>query len=289
MCFAWVQTTGYLDSFKRMDFQVRVPAGFSQFTRRLGFEIVRGYPAGNQKPFRNVAASPQHLGLISFSLYGDGATYMQGALRNAEQYPRLFPGWGLIFFVGDSVPRDVVEQLEQHPDVTLILMQGEYEGHSSMTWRYLAADFPGVRAVVFRDTDCRPTRRERAAVDEWLLSGRRFHIMRDHPGHRLPIMGGMWGVRPSPDLRMAGLISGYGPDGLFSGDQRFLRSRIYPLCQGNALAHQDQEWFLDGPQVESRPFPVPATDGSFVGQGLDAEGTTRPGHELFPEAGWEHS
>lgn len=262
---------------------MRAPAGFTHLTRRLGFEIVRGYPAHNRGSFRPVASSSKHLGLVSFSLYGDNPLYTEGALRNAEKYPALFPGWGLIFFVGDSVPRRVVQQLEHHPDVTLILMQGEREGHASMLWRYLAADFRGVRAVIFRDTDCRPSLRERAAVDEWLLSGRRFHIMRDHPGHSLPMMGGMWGVRPYSDLRIANLIADYRPDGLFSGDQRFLRSTVYPLCQDSSIVHQDEEWFLDAPRVERRPFPVLGKDGSFVGQGLDAEETPRAGHEVVTE------
>ena len=34
-----------------------------------------------------------------------------------------------------------------------------------------------------RDLDSLPTRREAAAVDEWLQSGKRLHAMRDNPYH----------------------------------------------------------------------------------------------------------
>lgn len=33
------------------------------------------------------------------------------------------------------------------------------------------------------------------AVDEWLESGKMFHVMRDHPGHNMHILCGMWGAR----------------------------------------------------------------------------------------------
>ena len=48
-----------------------------------------------------------------------------------------------------------------------------------------------------RDLDSLITEREAAAVLEWQqpeYDNRPVHIMRDHPSHGVPILGGMWGV-----------------------------------------------------------------------------------------------
>ncbi len=88
-----------------------------------------------------------------------------------------------------------------------------------MFWRFLAADDQRADAAIFRDVDSRISEREAHAVQEWLASGRAFHIMRDHPRHWRPMMGGMWGVRPGalPPIR-----------GLYT---RWRRKRWYPRLE----------------------------------------------------------
>jgi hypothetical protein len=49
--------------------------------------------------------------------------------------------------------------------------------------------------ALFRDLDSRPSLREVEAVKEWLQSKHVFHVMRDHPGHDMPMLAGMWGVK----------------------------------------------------------------------------------------------
>ena len=57
-----------------------------------------------------------------------------------------------------------------------------------------------VSIFVSRDLDSRFGDRESAAVSEWLSSSNSsFHVMRDHPEHAVPMLGGAWGVRM--DLR----------------------------------------------------------------------------------------
>lgn len=50
-------------------------------------------------------------------------------------------------------------------------------------WRFLPAVDETVSIMASRDLDSPLTLRERAAVDEWLLSNFSFHFMRDHPFH----------------------------------------------------------------------------------------------------------
>jgi hypothetical protein len=50
-------------------------------------------------------------------------------------------------------------------------------------WRFLPASDETVRLMISRDLDSPLIDRERAAIDEWLLSNWTFHSMRDHPFH----------------------------------------------------------------------------------------------------------
>ena len=55
--------------------------------------------------------------------------------------------------------------------------------------------------AIFRDLDSRPSQREVNAVNEWLQSKHPFHVMRDHPGHDLPMLAGMWGIKLEENVR----------------------------------------------------------------------------------------
>ena len=59
-----------------------------------------------------------------------------------------------------------------------------------MNWRYLPMIDPRVDRMMAKDTDSEVNDREFAAVNQWLRSDYTFHVMRDHPGHHFPIMGG---------------------------------------------------------------------------------------------------
>lgn len=132
--------------------------------------------------------------------------------------------------------------------------------------------------MIIRDLDSRPTLRERSAVDEWLASGKALHIMRDHPDHTEPIMGGMFGVLPRalPDFRAT--LLAYGPDDSYGCDQRFLGKLLYLRLIDNALVHQDAPSFQDPPATWVRPFPVALPSGHFIGQGWERDGQVREGH-----------
>ena len=54
---------------------------------------------------------------------------------------------------------------------------------------------PQVSHMVSRDLDSLISKREAAAVQEWLDSDKSFHFMRDHPAHGIEILGSGWGVR----------------------------------------------------------------------------------------------
>ena len=53
-----------------------------------------------------------------------------------------------------------------------------------------------VSVLFSRDLDSRLGPRESSAAQEFLSSdASAFHVMRDHREHRIPVMGGTWGVK----------------------------------------------------------------------------------------------
>tara|TARA_R100000008_G_C3581995_1_gene169195 strand:+ start:981 stop:1868 length:888 start_codon:yes stop_codon:yes gene_type:complete len=132
--------------------------------------------------------------VISFSLWGDNPFYNVGAIRNVELAKEYFGGWICRFYIGTSTPKDTIEELKSHDNVEIIMMDSD-EGWDGMYWRFYPINDEEVDIMISRDVDCRLSNRDSHAVNEWLKSGKILHIMRDHPMHSEPIMGGMWGCR----------------------------------------------------------------------------------------------
>tara|TARA_R110000851_G_scaffold47014_7_gene114358 strand:- start:260 stop:907 length:648 start_codon:yes stop_codon:yes gene_type:complete len=199
--------------------------------------------------------------IISFSLWGDNPTYTVGAIKNADLALEIYPGWICRYYVGKSVPNDIVCSLIEKKNTEVFIMneEGNWTG---MFWRFYPASEPDVEVMLSRDADSRLDIRERAAVDDWLASDKDFHIMRDHPHHATQILGGMWGVRNGLLLGMRQAILDYAKGDFWQVDQNFLKEIVYPYIMNNACTHD--EYF------EKNPFPTVRTPKRFVGQAFDA-------------------
>jgi hypothetical protein len=137
-----------------------------------------------------------------------------------------------------------------------------------------------------RDLDSALTRRERAAVDAWLASNKSFHSMRDNPMHGVPMLGGMWGFRPSLNPKMSRLIyekihnqtliKRYGG----RGDQTFLAREVWPQAKSNVIVHDS---FLCKNGFGQKPEPFP-TQRSSANETNCFVGCVRPccGHGKMP-------
>ena len=197
--------------------------------------------------------------IVSFSLWGDNPKYTIGAIRNAELVQELYSGWIGRFYCGQSVPSEIIEELNQIPNTEVVMMneEGDWEG---MFWRFFAAD--GEDVILSRDTDSRVSTREVDAVNEWLDSDKDFHIMRDHPSHGTQILGGMWGSRNGILKGISESIESYSKGNFIQVDQNFLREHIWQKVAHNTLSHDE---FFNG-----IPFPTPRKDwNDFVGQVYD--------------------
>lgn len=199
--------------------------------------------------------------VISFSLWGKNSFYVIGAILNADIAEKEWPDWICRYYIAPSVPRAAVQELANRKN-TEIFMTEEEEGWNGTFWRFYACSDPTVDVVIFRDTDSRLSIRDKAAVEQWLNSGKKVHIMRDHCEHGWPICAGTWGCRDKVLLNMIDLIQEYPKqiDNKHGNEQRFLSQRIYPNIVNDAYIHDD--WFLGAYIHEFKhPFPIPRLRG----------------------------
>jgi hypothetical protein len=206
--------------------------------------------------------------IISFSLYGTGERYLKGAVRNAQAAPFIYPGWTCRFHVDNSVPRDVRHHLVQL-GAQVVTVDGLPAARFGTSWRFIAASDPKVSRCLFRDCDSVINTQERVAVDEWIASGRHFHVMRDGYTHTELVLAGMWGAVGGalPDV-IKELMAWMGRSKTLvhrAMDQWFLREGLWPTIRQSVLVHDSQFRF-----GETRPFPpygrLPS--GQHVGQNL---------------------
>ena len=221
--------------------------------------------------------------VITFALWGDNPTYTQGAIRNVQLGQELFPEWKCRFYV-NNIPQNIFKALSDIADV-IEMPAGDYRDYgrraggkqpeNSMFWRLYPYFDKDVDVFISRDTDSRLSKREKIAVDEFLVSDKQFHIMRDHPGHctGTPILMGMWGMKTSIELDLQMLLDDYKQSVEWPMiDQWFLMKSIYPLVKDYSMIHHDEScakgcqmtksnpkywdaiYWEDGPNSEHRMF-----------------------------------
>lgn len=200
--------------------------------------------------------------LISFCLWGDNPKYTVGAIKNAILTNEIYPGWNSRFYCSDNVSTDIIDKLSKIDNTQIIILPDC--GWEAMFWRFYPASESDVEVMLSRDCDSRLNLREKAAVDEWMISNKSFHVMRDHPWHGTEILGGMWGVKYPKLKNMKDMIEKYIKGNFWQVDQNFLRSAIYPLIYNDCLVHD--EFFKYN---VARPFPIKREGQQFVGEAFD--------------------
>lgn len=202
--------------------------------------------------------------LISFALFGPDPKYRTGMLANVRAAAEFYPGWKLIVYC-DRLNHEALAQEALGPDVECILQKDESVGVEGMSWRFLAVLREDAEVVLFRDSDSIFTTRETTAVNEWLASSRDTHIIRDHPYHKSPVMGGLLGVRGKALRLLASLVqqrmlshrlTEYGDD------QVFLTKDLYPRVRRTALVHTNCVRFF--PEY-TQPLPPDQPGDHFIG------------------------
>lgn len=204
--------------------------------------------------------------VVSYSLYGSIPMYCVGAIRNAEQVKKKYPGWKCLVWHDDTVQNDTLNKLSSFDHV--ILKDMSSSGIPGMYWRFLCLDVQEIEMFCVRDSDSRITDREVAAVNDWLKKDKTLHLMRDHPHHNYPVMGGMWGFRNDRSRwnvipRLMHWLENQRPKFTKMDDMDFIKS-IYPDYLGDCIVHDD--WRRCQNSIE---FPTKREPCSFIGQTFD--------------------
>lgn len=217
--------------------------------------------------------------VFSFSLFGSNEKYWHGLYTNIELIHTYFPEWYIYVWVGDNVSDGVIQTLAAKEKVNLRFTHET--GLINMSYRFFAIDDPDVELMCVRDADSRVNERDKACIEDFVTSEKRFHIIRDHPNHHHAIMGGMWGIKK-------GLFNGNFKDIFedwrkmntateFWNDMDFLKI-LYSFCVPHAIIHDELQSFEP---IEVRtPFRVALDEKKqhFIGQvyEFDSEGKEYP-------------
>ena len=211
--------------------------------------------------------------VISFSLWGENPMYWIGALKNIELSKEYYPGWICRFYIDSNSKQELINTIKGD-NVELVLVDSKDSFHG-MFWRFWASEDSNVDIYLSRDCDSRITEREVVAINEWLESDKDFHIMRDHPYHTVPILGGMWGCRNGlmRKINLSEKINQWGKYERKGIDQDFLGQVIYPLVKNNSFEHSE---FGLNYGSETKPFSTERNNYEFVGDVFDENDNRHP-------------
>ncbi|MBI1495080.1 tetratricopeptide repeat protein [Halocynthiibacter styelae] len=192
--------------------------------------------------------------IIAFSLFGEGAEYIQGAFDNIEAAKEFYPEWQVRIYLSHLNAADLPDQLRAAgAEVEIMTQTAAYDG---LGWRFLPASDPTVDRFLVRDIDTVLSARDKAAVDHWMSAGKNTHVIRDHPGHNWPMLAGLWGGRGGICPEMPELMMRYGRLHGFQDrtwDQDFLWRDIYPCIQGSLHVNSEFAWY-EGETPHSIPL-----------------------------------
>jgi len=212
--------------------------------------------------------------VLSYSLWGKNPKYTIGAIANADDAKLIYPDFEVRFYVDGLVPTSILYSLIERGAIVIKVNAGISEGWSGLFWRYLPALESDVKVLISRDTDSRLSEREAVSVAEWLKSGASLHIMRDHPGHYMPIQGGLCGFQTKSLSKLSGALTEaftYKAPHYYNLDQAFLAKWMWEFII-------NKDCYINDEIFENKSFSVIRTNSSFIGESFNEYGEVNPEH-----------
>jgi hypothetical protein len=187
--------------------------------------------------------------VIAYVLFGNQPRYINGLIPNIELVEKYYPDFECWIYVHKpSVPKHIISQLETKIETIksyssqifkIIYRDTNLCKDTPKSWRFEPIDDPEVDILISRDIDSRIYEKEVVAVNEWINSGKLFHIMRDNIGHTSKILAGMFGTRKNPKIPLwKELIEKYYVKGTgYTVDEDFLGKIVYNIVKDDAMVH----------------------------------------------------
>lgn len=206
--------------------------------------------------------------VISFCIYGSSDKYCKGLDENLKLMESNLPDYNAFVYVGDGVPEHWIVKYQTYPFVKLIYT-GRI-GHDNMINRFYAIDETHVEIAVIRDADSRLHSRDIWCIRNWEQSEFKFHTIRDHPGHRALILGGLWGIKKDCiNFKIQDLYTKFNSSNQtinkIQHDQYFLRDIVYPLVCLNTIIYVFNEKMRITSVEQICKIPLEVIDDNFCG------------------------
>jgi len=143
--------------------------------------------------------------------------------------------------------------------------------------RFKPIDIVDVNVMFVRDADSRIHDRDLWAINEFINSTKKLHIIRDHEYHCSNIMGGLWGIKKglinfNIENAIKNIEQNYQNN--YGVDERILNFIIY------SDAIKTNNYLLHGKKLHEyeslTEFPFPVVNNDFCGQVIDYNGQGNP-------------
>lgn len=207
--------------------------------------------------------------IISTSLWGDNPKYCIGAIKNAELLPLYYPQWILKIYTHKDVDEKIITKLRSFKNTEIEIIDKPPDW-TAMLWRFFPSLDESTECFICRDLDSRFNNREVSATNQWLLSDKSVHIMRDHPYHGFAMLGGMVGFKRKSFKIINECLKNFNPSNKYGTDYEFFHNILYKNINNDTLVHD--EFF------EKKPFPIKRNGYEFVGQVFDEQENTVKEH-----------
>jgi hypothetical protein len=186
------------------------------------------------------------LKVISYSLYGSNKKYLIGMLENLKINKSKLPEWETVIYYSEDIPNMYIEMYKKYNPTLIKCTKTEYKWEG-MFWRFKLFNNNNIDIFLSRDADSRITDREIKFINEFINSDKTFHIIRDHPGHGIEILGGTFGVKVKEfnkkynikdiDEYILEYRNKYHKNIEKQPDQIFLKDNIWPLIKNDNYCH----------------------------------------------------
>lgn len=141
-----------------------------------------------------------HQRIISISLFGfeentifSRSQSLKFLHQLANEIKQNYPDWILRIYHNSTIQNDIICSIEciyNHVDFCNVSSLENFDNYiPGKIWRFLPVGDELVDIIASRDLDSPITQRELNAVNEWISSGKAWHVMRDHPQHHVPMLG----------------------------------------------------------------------------------------------------
>lgn len=207
---------------------------------------------------------------FSYCLYGRfNPKYYYGLINNVKFIQCRFPKALIHLWFGS----DVEESYLNISMDNILIKKLDISGHELMTHRFLSIDEPNVDIMFSRDADSMISEREIEFINNFITSPYLLHTIRDHKGHFVPIMGGLFGIKKKllkiNNLKMENIIKKIKNLNVinfdtYNSDQELLKY-LYINYINFFLVHSTKNIFSDRNFVKINP----PEDNNFCGQVID--------------------